>query len=65
MCFRYPLLLEEISKMYRKAGDIEKQAIVEKAFDIANEIAEYANNMMEAGRITGFEVNHIPARVCD
>jgi hypothetical protein len=43
--------------MYRKAEDIEKQAIVEKAYDIANEIAEYANNMMEAGRITGFEVN--------
>lgn len=51
--------MQEIGKMFHKAGDAEKQAIVEKALNIAKEIAEYANYMIEAGRITGFEVSQI------
>ena len=42
--------------MYAKAGAVAEHDTVMKAFEIANEIAEYANNMMTAGRISGFGV---------
>ena len=42
--------------MYARAGATEKREIILKAYELANEVAEYANNMMTAGRISGFAV---------
>ena len=53
---RYQLLLSEIEKNLRLSGDEETADDVKKAFEIAHEIVEYANNMMTAGRINGFNV---------
>ena len=53
---RYNLLLSEAEKNFLKAGDTEKHAIVSEAFQDAREICEYANDMMVAGRMSGFPV---------
>jgi len=46
--------------LYAKAGATEKREIILKAYELANEVAEYANNMMTAGRISGFAVKSLP-----
>ncbi|TRY61773.1 hypothetical protein TCAL_08466 [Tigriopus californicus] len=53
---RYQLLLSEVLKNYKKA-EVEEELIqkIQTAFDVAQEIAKYTNNMMLAGRIRGFE----------
>jgi hypothetical protein len=51
---RYPLILRDIGIMYSKAGALEEHCAVMRAYEIANEVAEYANNMMTAGRIRSF-----------
>lgn len=55
---RYHLLLSEIEKSYRLANQPEVHADVLKAYEITQEIAEYANDMMSAGRIQGFNVRY-------
>ena len=54
---RYNLLLGDIAKCFKKAGDDETHASIETAKDHAHEICEYANDMMIAGRISGFPVS--------
>ena len=51
---RYTLLLGDIAKCFKKAGDEESHDIINTAKDHANEICECANDMMYAGRISGF-----------
>ena len=50
------MVFQDIARLYAKAGAVAEHDTVMKAFEIANEIAEYANNMMTAGRISGFGV---------
>jgi hypothetical protein len=45
--------------LYAKAGATDKKEIILKAYEVANEVAEYANNMMTAGRISGFSVKEL------
>ena len=52
---RYQLLLGEIAKYLGMAGVPDLYEDVKRAFEIALEIAEYANDMMTAGRIHGFQ----------
>ena len=54
---RYKLLLGEIAKCFDKAGDDETHAVIKTAKDHAHEICECANDMMMAGRISGFPVS--------
>ncbi len=56
---RYQLLLRDMEKSFRQAGVPDMHADVLRAYEIAHEIAEYANNMMSAGRISGFEVSTV------
>ena len=53
---RYNLLLSDIAKCFKKAGDEEIYENLRSALEHAHEICEYANNMMIAGRISGFPV---------
>ena len=54
---RYNLLLSDIAKCFKKAGDEEIYENLRSALEYAQEICEYANNMMIAGRISGFPVS--------
>ena len=54
---RYNLLLSDIAKCFKKAGDEEIYENLRSALEHAHEICEYANNMMIAGRISGFPVS--------
>ena len=55
---RYQLLLSEIEKSFRLAEHDEYVLDdLKEALDIAHEVAEYANNMMIAGRIRGYHVS--------
>ena len=54
---RYNLLLSDIAKCFKKAGDEEIYENIRSALEHAHEICEYANNMMIAGRISGFPVS--------
>ena len=54
---RYNLLLSDIAKCFKKAGDEEIYENLRSALEYAKEICEYANNMMIAGRISGFPVS--------
>ena len=55
---RYNLLLSDIAKCFKKAGDEEIYENLRSALEHAHEICEYANNMMIAGRISGFPVSN-------
>ena len=71
---RCALLLQGIGKSYRKAKDVAEknnlkfdltqqlrwQSIIE-AEDLVNKIGDYANGMMDAGRIDGYDVRMFPS----
>ena len=52
------MLLRDIERTLSKAGVPDTHADVLRASEVSHEIAEYANNMMMAGRISGFNVSH-------
>ena len=52
---RYHLLLKEAKRNFQKAGCHKCFSIVQKAYDLSEEISKYSNNMMNAGRIQGME----------
>ena len=54
---RYKLLLQDIAKCFQKAGNEEVSQNLTIALNSAKEICEYANDMMIAGRISGFPVS--------
>jgi hypothetical protein len=61
---RYNLLLNDAAKNYKKAGQIDKLATIQGPLDLAHEICEYANDMMIAGRMSGFSVIYKKKQWC-
>lgn len=68
---RYPLLLDEVDKFLDKARleaesqggqlpqeHLSKIPVIKKVLGISNELADYANDMMIAGRIRDFNVSN-------
>lgn len=53
---RFQLLLREIEKSFEQSGRPELHRAALEAYEAAHEIANYANDMMCAGRISGFHV---------
>ena len=67
---RYPLLLNEIERLYTKAKDIAEEGgknltseqegkvfFIKEASLLALDVANYVNDMMEAGKILGYPVS--------
>ena len=67
---RYPLLLNEIERLYAKAKDIAEEGgknltseqegkvfFIKEASLLALDVANYVNDMMEAGKILGYPVS--------
>jgi hypothetical protein len=50
-------LFAEIVKCFKKAGDEEILASMQRTYEICHEISLYANDMMRAGRIVGCPVS--------
>ena len=59
---RYHLLMKDIKKSYEQLAELSEEEYggvlegIKGAHEVAHEIADYANNMMIAGRINGFNV---------
>lgn len=58
---RYTLLLEEALRLLKKSNEAMLVKLMEEALQHAKEVCEYANDMMIAGRITGFTVEYLSA----
>ena len=54
---RLQLLLREASKNFKKAGDIDCSEKINEAYDIATEICNYTNDLMQFGRMEGYDVS--------
>ncbi len=53
---KYHMLLEAILKYSRRAGLTEEAESVAKAFHVMTVVPKQANDMMDIGRLQGFEV---------
>ena len=54
---RYGLLLKEAAKNFHKAGDFDCENAIKTAQNLADEISDYSNDMMTAGKINNFPVS--------
>ena len=53
---KYQLLLEAIHKYSQRAGMAEEAAAIAKAVHVMTVVPDQANDMMDIGRLQGFEV---------
>ena len=53
---KYHMLLEAILKYSEKAGLGEEAAAISRAFQVMTVVPNQANDMMDIGRLQGFEV---------
>ena len=67
---RYPLLLREIVKCTKRAGEIEAAKELEVAAERLQVILNDSNNIMQVSRLQGFEVSkghqpiYLPLDIC-
>ena len=54
---RLQLLLREASKNFKKAGDVDCSEKINEAYDVATEICTYTNDLMQLGRMEGYNVS--------
>ena len=54
---RYPLLLRDAAKNFQRSGDLDCEATIMTAQNLASEIADYSNDMMVAGKMNNFPVS--------
>ena len=52
---RYPLLLKETVKNFKKAGYMKCMETIEEAYNLTMEISKYSDDMMEAGGIKNLD----------
>ena len=55
---KYHMLLEAILKYSEKAGLSEEAAAISRAFQVMTVVPNQANDMMDIGRLQGFEVKN-------
>ena len=56
---KYHMLLEAILKHSHRAGLTEEAAAIEQAFHVMTIVPNQANDMMDIGRLQGFEVSQL------
>ena len=54
---KYHMLLEAILKHSQRAGLVEEAVAIEQAFHVMTVVPNQANDMMDIGRLQGFEVH--------
>ena len=61
---RLQLLLKEASKNFKKAGDVDCSEKINEAYDVATEICTYTNDLMQLGRMEGYNVSKANTVTC-